>query len=319
MKWQPSADIQTLRLRAQVIAQIRTFFKQRAVMEVETPLLASTTVTDPHIHSMTADYGLLAHVQHAQFYLQTSPEFYMKRLLAAGSGAIFQIGKAFRDDELGRQHHPEFTMLEWYRPGFDHYQLMDEVAQLLINVLAVKHAVRQTYQEVFQKYLDFDPHTANCTQLQACAEKHALAVSNIKLDDRDEWLDLLLSHIVIPQIDSSQPLFIYDFPVTQAALARIVDGLPPVAARFEVYLAGMELANGFYELTDANEQRQRFMHDNIVRQKKGLPQIKIDENFLRSLNAMPDCAGVALGIDRLLMALTQCDRINDVLSFHMGV
>lgn len=308
--WQPSASINNLRLRAELIATIRRFFAERGVLEVDTPLLCHSTATDPHIHSLRT-------ANNPPYYLQTSPEFAMKRLLAAGAGSIYQLAKAFRGDEQGRHHNVEFTILEWYRVGFNHHQLMDEMDELLKAVLKTDSADRCTYADLFQRHLQLDPHRSTVTELQQCAQAQGLTdFTPDDPNDKDFWLHLLLSHCIEPQIGQDKPLFITDFPVSQAALAKIRPGDPPVAERFEVYYRGVELANGYHELTHANEQRRRFIADNQQRQARQLPQIPIDEYLLAALqHGMPECAGVALGVDRLIMLATGASSISEVISF----
>ena len=302
--WQPSASLENLQQRARLIKQIRDFFEARNVMEVETPLLCHTSVTDPHLHSMQAE----------SCYLQTSPEYAMKRLLAAGSGPIFQISKAFRKDEAGRLHNPEFTMLEWYRPGFDHLQLINEVDELLQLVLKTAPAERKTYRDIFNEQLQLDPHTASIDELATIAANHFTI--HEKITDRDTWLQLLMSHCIEPQLGKNQPCCIYDFPASQAALAKIQPTQPPVASRFEFYFKGIELANGFHELQNANEQRTRFESNRAERKKLSLTDVSIDELFLAALESgLPDCAGVALGVDRLIMLASGSKHIKEVISF----
>lgn len=308
--WQPSARLEYLQLRANILAQIRQFFAERNVLEVETPLLCSTTATDPHIASVTVNKN---------YFLQTSPEFCMKRLLAAGSGPIYQICKAFRDDEKGRLHNPEFTMLEWYRPGFDHHQLMNEMDELLQAVLKTSSAERYTYREIFEKYLQLNPHTSSASELKQCAEKNGIRASVLEEENPDSWLHVLLTHLIEPQLAKTVPVFIYDFPITQAALAKIRADDPPVAERFEVYYRGIELANGYHELADADEQRQRFLKDFQKRKQLGYNIVPLDEKLLAALaNGFPDCAGVALGLDRLIMLAANANSIAEVVSFVSG-
>jgi len=302
--WQPSASIENLKKRAQIIAQIRDFFAARRVLEVETPLLSSATVTDVNLHSLKTHCKNLG-----DLYLQTSPEYAMKRLLAADSGSIYQICKAFRDDESGRLHNPEFTILEWYRVGFNHHQLMDEMDKLLQLILSGARATRYSYQEIFEKFLQVNPHKADIKVLQKCAHEHGI---DVEVDDKDTWLQLLMSEIIEPKLKAT--VFVYDYPASQAALAKIRKAKFPVAERFEVYVDGIELANGFHELQDAREQRQRFLHDLKKREKLGYPKIPIDENFLASLeHGLPACAGVALGIDRLIMLALDANHIDQVI------
>lgn len=296
-----------LQLRAEILAKIRQFFAERNILEVETPLLCSTTATDPHIHS----FAVAPHR-----YLQTSPEFCMKRLLAAGSGSIYQICKAFRHEESGRQHNPEFTLLEWYRVGFDHHQLMVEVDELLQSILQTASAEKITYEKLFEKYLAINPHSASIQELKHCAQKNQLVLSDGNIIDRDAWLQLLMIHFIEPQLGFEKPLFIYDFPTTQAALAKIRHIEISVAERFEVYVNGIELANGYHELTDAKEQQARFLADQRRRQALGYAMIPIDKHLLNALeNGLPDCAGVALGVDRLIMLAAKENSIHSTLSF----
>lgn len=314
--WQPTASWENLKTRSKIMQQIRNFFAARGVLEVDTPLLSHGTVTDLHLHSMQTEFNLPGGESEV-LYLQTSPEFGMKRLLAAGSGPIYQICKAFRNEEMGRQHNPEFTMLEWYRPGFDHHQLMDEMDELLQTVLKTNPAERCSYRDIFLRHLDIDPLTASASQLQQRAKQHGLNLpEGIAKDSCDNWLHLLMSHLIEPQLGREKPLFLYNFPASQAALARISSDTPPVALRFEVYIQGVELANGYYELADANEQQRRFENDLLERQRLGLPLVQIDKNLVAALTTgFPDCAGVALGIDRLIMLALATTHIKDVISF----
>lgn len=312
--WRPSATIDNLKKRAHIIKSIRDFFHARGVTEVETPLMCHTSVTDPFIQSIPA----YPHGDDQRYYLQTSPEYAMKRLLAASSGSIFQISKAFRQGEIGRMHNPEFSMLEWYRSGFDHHKLMDEMDELLQMVLQTPAAQRLSYGELFEQFLQIDPHTASLAELAACAKNHNIQVE-AHITDNDTWLNVLMSHVIEPALATDRPCFVYDFPATQAALARIQPGNPPVAARFEVYFRGVELANGFHELQDAAEQRKRFENNVRERKRLGLHKLPIDELFLAALtHGLPDCAGVALGIDRLIMLALNCSQISDVLSFDFS-
>jgi lysyl-tRNA synthetase class 2 len=318
MHWQPSASFDHLRLRANIIRAIREFFAARNVMEVETPLMCHTSVTDPFIQSIPALFQAHPNEAEQRYYLQTSPEYAMKRLLAAGSGPIYQITKAFRQGEVGRHHNPEFSMLEWYQPNFDHHQLMDEMDELLQRILHVAKAERRTYGELFQTILAIDPHTATKEVLAATAAKHHITIHG-DISGINTWLELLMTHCIEPRIGLDTPCFIYDFPAAQAALARIQPGNPPTAARFEVYFKGMELANGFHELQDAPEQRKRFENNLVTRQQLNLNSLPIDEFFIAALqHGLPDCAGVALGIDRLVMMALQTNTIQDVLSFDFS-
>jgi len=316
--WQPSATLATLQCRAQILKIIRDFFAAREVMEVETPVLAHTSVTDPFIESMPVFFRKHPQKEAQQYYLQTSPEYAMKRLLAAGSGAIYQITKAFRQGEVGRFHNPEFTMLEWYRPGFNHHQLMDEVDLLLQCLCQTQPAERKTYAALFDSFLQIDVHTASVRELKACALAQQLTIVDDNFD-KDTWLNLLLTHCIEPHLGTEKPFFIYDFPASQAALARIQTGPQAVASRFEVYVRGVEIANGFHELQDAHEQRKRFENNLKQRQALGLAPILIDEFLLAALEkGLPDCAGVALGIDRLIMLITGLPTLAQVMSFDFS-
>lgn len=299
-----------LESRAYLYQQIRDFFKQKGVLEVEVPIVGRTTTPDPALHSLTTT------VNEQACYLQTSPEFYMKRLLAAGSGDIYYLGKAFRREEQGRLHNPEFTLLEWYRIGFNHHQLMDEVAELLAVVLNTGEFVRFTYQDLFTEFIGINPHMVSISKLNEIAQDKA-SLSR-PLPDKDTLLQLLLTHLIEPQLALMQePVFIYDFPASQAALAKIRSANPPVAERFEVYFKGIELANGFFELTDATLQKERFIVENNKRKQNKLPEIPLDTALLAALPRMPSCAGVALGVDRLLMLQTAKTHLHELLAFAL--
>ncbi|GAB4392288.1 MAG: elongation factor P--(R)-beta-lysine ligase [Gammaproteobacteria bacterium] len=311
--WQPCANITALRQRACLLAKIRQFFHEREVLEVQTPILSQSTVTDPYIQSLYTVYG----TPEKKFYLQTSPEFAMKRLLAAGSGSIYQITQAFRNDEHGRYHNPEFTMLEWYRVDWNHYQLMDEVTALIKCILEITEVTRISYAELFTHYCRFDPHTINLVALQNYVAQHKALTPTFSSNNKDELLQLILTHLIEPHLTAAT--FIYDFPITQAALARIRPDNPPVAERFELYINGIELANGFHELGDAQEQTQRFQHDLQQRQTSNMDLPNIDKHFIAALkHGLPHCSGVALGIDRLLMIACQAQQIREVLSFDIN-
>lgn len=296
------------------MADIRAFFAAREVWEVETPLLAHSTASDPHIASFAVSVA-----GNETTYLQTSPEFAMKRLLAAGSGSIYQLSKAFRSEEQGRLHNREFTMLEWYRVGFDHHQLMDEMDALLHLVLKTPPAERRTYRALFLHYLGIDPLLADAAALEKTAHQQGLGdIRSTLPEDIDFWRHLLMSHCIEPHVGKERPLYVTDFPASQAALAKIgTDGhTPPVAARFEVYFRGIELANGYHELCDPIEQEKRFLADMQRRALLQLPAIPLDTHLLAALTqGFPDCAGVALGIDRLVMLALDAETIGEVMSF----
>lgn len=315
--WQPAAPLDNLRQRATLLARVRQFFAERDVLEVETPLLCQSTGTDIHLDSMA-----VALQPDETRFLQTSPEFAMKRLLAAGSGPIYQLCKAFRRDECGSRHNPEFSMLEWYRPGFDEQDLMQEV-EALLRLCLPAHALpeqdfrRVSYRQLFQQYLSVDPFLETDIELVALA-RHRTDSPDLVLN-RDDALNLLMAAVIEPQL--MQPVFVTGFPASQAALAQIssdTDGAQ-LARRFELFVNGMEIANGYLELTDAQEQSRRFDADNELRRQAGLPVYPPDKRLLAALDAgLPDCAGVALGFDRLVMLALDVRRIDQVISFTAG-
>lgn len=311
--WRPSARLEVLRTRAALLARVRGFFAEAGVLEVDTPVLSRAGASDPALSSLT----LQTHNGNV-FYLHTSPEFPMKRLLASGSGPIYQICKVFRDDERGRLHHPEFSMLEWYRPGWDHLRLIDEVAELVRIALERPELPleRLSYRELFTQRLSVDPWSASLDVLRAVAINAGIGgVESLELE-RDAWLDLLLSHCLEPQLGRGCLTFIHDYPPSQAALAQVRADDPPVAERFELYLEGVELANGFRELIDAHEQRARFLADLATRESRGQHCPPLDERLLAALESgLPESAGVALGLDRLLMIATGARHIDEVLAF----
>lgn len=319
--FKPTCDIQALKARAKLYRQIRQFFIERDVLEVETPILSQAGVTDVHLASVQAQRHV--HGKKQTHYLQTSPEFAMKRLLASGSGAIYQICKVFRDDEHGRKHNSEFTMLEWYRPQFSLKDLMLEVTDLLNVVLAERFGeVRPTvlsYKHAFIDRLDLNPLQATLQQLKDTAHRVGL---NLDLgDDRLAYIDLLFSHMVEPSLGFDTPVFLTDFPPELASLAKTKldeDG-ELVAARFELYIEGLELANAYDELIDAEVLRSRFQADNTEREKLGLHVMPIDEYLLAALPNMSECAGIALGIDRLLMVVMNQMKLERVITFPADV
>jgi len=317
--WRPSAAPDALRARADLLSRIRRFFAAAGVMEVETPIASRAAATDPAIASLRSLFCGLA-PQPIELWLQTSPEFHMKRLLAAGCGPVFQICKVFRDGERGRLHHPEFTLLEWYRPGWDHLRLMGEVADLVRHALDRPDLAEEqtSYRDLFLERLDLDPLRAGIDELHMKASEEGISGGDDLDLDRDGWLDLLLTHRIEPCLGRGCLTFIHDYPASQAALARIRGDADPVAERFELYLEGMELANGFHELTDASEQRRRFDRDLERRAAEGLECPPLDAHFLAALEwGMPESAGVALGVDRLLMAATGSGHIDEVLAFPL--
>ena len=283
--------------------------RDRAILEVDTPILSHYSITDPYIQ------GLSACSEHNKsLYLHTSPEFCMKRLLAAGSGSIYQITHVFRDEEAGKRHTTEFTMLEWYRVEFDYHQLMAELGDFL-NVIGLAFPDKMTYAEAFDQKLKINPHTADIEQLRHIAQENGWETGT---NDRHELLDFVFSSVVLRQLDTEKPLIIHDYPVCMAALATIKSGSQPVSERFELFINGMEIANGFNELTDASEQHARFEQDLEKRRATGKETAPIDEYFLAALDeGLPKCAGVAIGLDRLLMVLTKREHIHEVNAFTL--
>ncbi len=321
MEWRPTASLEMARHRASLLAKIRSFFAERGVMEVETPILSRAANTDPQVESFSTLYRGPGCSSERPLYLHTSPEFPMKRLLAAGYGPIYQICKVFRQGERGRYHNPEFTLLEWYRPDFDHHQLMREVEMLVLTVLPEPPAAPSefiSYLEVFERHLGLDPHNASMETIQRCAATHGLEVEGMDTELRDPWLDLLMSHVIQPRLGKGRLTFVFDYPPSQAALARIERGDPPVASRFELFLEGVELANGFHELVDATEQENRFLSELHSRQIAGKPSPPMDQRLLAAMrHGLPPCAGVALGIDRLLMLAHGASDITEVIGFPL--
>jgi elongation factor P--(R)-beta-lysine ligase len=317
-QWQPTASPERLVARARLLRHVREFFAARGVLEVDTPLIVNSPVSDVHIHAARVQLTPAAAAEApASLFLHTSPEYAMKRLLAAGLGDIYQVCHVARALESGRLHNPEFTLLEWYRGGFSLSQLMDEVETLLGGILGAAGAVpaeRLSYREAFVRALKLDPFEATTAELaQAAAPLH---LGDGAQFSRDGWLELLMGGIIGPRLGADRLTFIYAYPASQAALARLDPAEPRTAQRFELYARGIELANGFHELAAADEQRARFAADNAARGRLGLAVHPPDERLLAALESgLPDCAGVALGLDRVLMLATGAAHIEEVLAF----
>ena len=319
LNWQPTATVDTLRERARLIATVRAFFAARDIWEVETPVLGQGGSTDVHLVSLAT----LARTDKGQrkLWLQTSPEFHMKRLLAADSGPIFQLAKSFRDGEVGARHNIEFTMLEWYRPGFTLAQLIEETTALVAHVLPQSPGpvVHYRYRELFHRHLEVDPFTTSLETLRTlAAQRGNMSAQALAEEGRDTCLDLLMGMVIEPTLGQLELSVVVDYPASQAALARRhrdADG-EWVASRFELYMNGIELANGYDELTDAEEQRQRFDADNAERRRLGLTEVEVDAHLLAALEqGLPASSGVALGLDRLIQLALGKARLEEVLAF----
>jgi lysyl-tRNA synthetase class 2 len=325
VSWMPGASLELLKKRAWMLDRIRQFFKTRHVLEVETPIMSRAGNTDPHLESFFTQFRGPGSPDGRTMYLQTSPEFAMKRLLASGSGDIFQVCKVFRNEEKGRLHNPEFTMLEWYRLGFDHHALMDEINDLLVflGLLEDSEVVTKiTYSALFEEIVGINPNEVSVAELYSCARQHQLGIpdsmaANIRDEsERNDWLDLIMTQAIEPVLRERGFVFVFDFPASQASLARISEGSTPVAERFELFANGVELANGFHELTDPEEQKSRFHNEVAIRSKLGLMPVAMDQQLLAALqHGLPDCSGVAVGLDRMLMCLANKHDISAVLAF----
>lgn len=318
--WRPSCSRDLLLLRARLLQKIRHFFSGRGVLEVETPLLCQGIGTDPHLAFFTSEYEYPP--SRRVLFLQTSPEFAMKRLLAAGSGDIFQICKAFRNGEAGRQHNPEFTLLEWYRVGFNLTQLMDEADALVGELFAgfgLSPTVRSSYRDVFISHTGLDPFHFDFDRYSAHAEATGLPeAAGLCGHDPALWLDLLFSHQVQPKLGANALAMVYGYPACQPSLARLSEECPLATERVELFINGMELGNGYHELTDPAEQACRFDRDIATRRQRGLPVAGKDLRLLAALaSGVPDCSGMAIGLDRVLMLLSGKPSINDVLAFPL--
>ncbi len=305
-----------LELRARLYALMRAFFAQRDVLEVETPILSAAGNTDPNIESFSTTFSGHVDAGARERWLRTSPEYPLKRLLAAGIGDCYELGRVFRNGEAGGRHSPEFTMLEWYRVGWDHRQLMRETITLVEAALAMldrrADVVVTSYRQLFLDSLGMDPLHATVDELRAPLAEFGIGADGLV---RDDWLDLLITHRLQPDFPRDCITVLHDYPASQCALAKIRPGEPPLAERFELYLGPYELANGYHELNDAAEQRTRFERDNAVRRTRGLREMPLDENLLGVLDAMPDCAGVAMGVERLLMCMADTGAIAEVLTY----
>jgi len=317
LSWQPSCSLELIQLRAKLLHEIRAYFYVNKVLEVETPLLCQSVGTDPYLEYFTSRYS----ISRQDYYLQSSPEFAMKRLLAASTGSIYQITKAFRNGESGRYHNPEFTMLEWYRVGFDLQQLMGDVEDLLSPLLTAEcfsgKAERIAYVDIFKKHTGLNALQFDAAEYQACAERLGFPeAARLCALNHALWLDFLFSHVVQQHLGQSRLCMVFDYPVCLPSLARLKSDDARVVERVELFIQGIEIGNGFFELADVNEQIRRFDQDIMDRKNNGAVKIDKDERFLAALQSgLPDCSGIAIGIDRLLMIISQKSAIDEVLAF----
>lgn len=322
--FRPAATIETLRLRSQLLSRVRSFFEQRGFLEVETPILSADVVIDRHLDPFATT---LAHDPRQpdsgpRLWLQTSPEFHMKRLLAAGSGSIYQVARVFRNGESGARHNPEFTMVEWYEVPADYQSGMRLLSELCVELLGRAPATLLTYGAAFQQFAGLDPYRASNTQLKEAAIRAGLAPpDSLASDDRDGWLDFLLVELIEPHLGFDQPVILCDYPASQAALARtrtLGDGVQ-VAERFELYVDGIELANGYHELLDAHVLRERNESNNELRMRDGKPALPSHSRLLAAMQAgLPASTGVALGFDRVVMLAAGKSTISDVMAFPIA-
>lgn len=319
--WQPSASLDNIKRRANLLKGIREYFVKEHVTEVETPCLSQSAVTDIHLDSFVTHFTPIGELEGQAFFLHTSPEFHMKRLIAAYHEDIYQICHVFRNGEAGGRHNPEFTMLEWYRIGVDHHQLMDDITALLSSIVDFTELRRVSYQQLFEEHLGINPHRTATQKLEKLV--HAKIDDHLSGLERNSLLELLFTHYIEPSLGWAAEgklagVYVYDFPASMAALARVgadVDN-QQVASRFELFINGVELANGYHELVDGIEQAKRFKHDQVKRKELGYPKHSHDEHLLSALaEGLPDCSGVALGVDRLLMLMTGTQEIADVIAF----
>lgn len=314
--FRPTASWKSLRLRAELLRRVRRFFDERGFLEVQTPILSADTVVDRHLDPFAVEVPE-GPGQCRRFWLQTSPEFGMKRLLAAGATAIYQVARVFRRDERGPLHNPEFTMVEWYRAGdgiAEGMRLLSDLAEVL---LGRGPAEPIAYAEAFRRHLGLDPHAATSEELAAAARRAGVpAPESLARDDRDGWLDLLLAERVQPHLGRGRPAIVHEYPASQAALAQIRPGPPPVAERFELYVDGIELANGYHELLDAAALRQRNRENNALRVRDGKPALPEESRLLAAMEAgLPPSTGCALGFDRAAMLAAGASCVDEVIAF----
>ncbi|QCI25760.1 elongation factor P--(R)-beta-lysine ligase [Buchnera aphidicola (Sitobion avenae)] len=316
--WKPSASIKNLIKRSKIISNIRLFFSKKNILEVETPILSQSTVTDVNLVSFDTKYISLNNVDKLKLWLITSPEYHMKRLLASESGPIYQICRSFRNKELGRYHNPEFTMIEWYQPFYSMKEFIKEIDEFLQVILKCDRSDKISYQDLFIEFFKIDPLCTNLSELHKISKKLNLDHLTGFETNINKFIQILFTLNIEPNIGKEKPLFVYYFPSEQASLAAINLKDSRVSERFEIFYKGIELGNGFYELTDPNEQKKRFIKDNAERFSMNLPVQKIDNLFLNALSyGLPPCSGVAMGLDRLIMLILNKKNINDVIAFPL--
>lgn len=313
--------IQRLKLRAEAFDKIRQFFRHRDVMEVDPPTLSRAATPDIHLASLSTELRLPGNREAKRYYLHTSPEYAMKRLLCEGSGDIYFLGKVFRDGDLSPRHQPEFTLLEWYRLSFSLEQMMTETAALLQAFIGALPVRLLSYQQAFAEYAGIDDiHQASAESCRVCLAKHQVPeVIGVAPEDKPLWEQLILTEVIETQLGRGEITCLYHYPAREAALAQISSGNPQVAERFEVFIEGVELANGYLELQDSRTYRARFEEQLRLRQANHKPSVPMDEALLTALSeqGLPDCSGVALGVDRLLALVSQCENLADVLSLDI--
>ncbi|MCH2178992.1 MAG: EF-P lysine aminoacylase EpmA [Mariniblastus sp.] len=327
--FQPTADIETLRRRAGLISNLRRFFEDRGFFEVDTPVLSGDIVIDRYLEPISVPRKAVVATQSTSrigqseefLWMQTSPEFAMKRLVAAGADAIYQIAHAYRSGESGRLHNPEFTMLEWYRTGDTLESAMQRLGELATTMLGRDEFHCLTYRQIFQDHAGVDPLQAELAQLQQAAHQNGFQIEGISAeDDIDFWRNLLLTHVVEPKLGFGNPVIIYDWPASQSALAQVREEQPPVAERFELYVDGVELANGYHELCDPIELRRRNKQINQLREQDGHPPLPVESRLLNAMESgLPPSCGVALGVDRLVMLALGKSSLREVIAFPIDI
>lgn len=321
-QWRPSADLISLQRRSEIVWSIRSFFQAAGFWEVHTPLLCQDTILDRYIEplSVPGEFLAIPGLENIQFYLQTSPEFAMKRLLAAGAEKIYQIGSVFRAGERGPLHNPEFTMLEWYRCGDNFEQGIQFLKELIQCLLPGTTPQQASYQSLFLHYVGLCPLTCDDQSLVRAARKRQLTEGHDWSSDRDDWLNLLFSELVQPNLGMQQPIIVTHYPASQSALARIAASDPRVSERYELFAYGVELANGYHELIEPEELRQRIEKVRQQRVADGKPEFRENSRLIQAMkDGMPSCSGCALGLDRMIMVIQRAQSIDQVIAFPIEI